>query len=417
MKEVVSIEESDAVKEDIKKLEDTMAVEGIAPMITKRFARTQVDEERLAEYVSVDIEEPAPSEPINVMEEYNAEVEIEGVGIVKVPISSIGKVYTPPVANVTIKNRVFNSGLKVIKTHNEKVPVIIPLKIISICHSLQRKVGNSNEFSIVCKGQWDDDGNYVVSEDYKVPKQEVAGASVDYDIEHLEQLKMEGYTTVIHAHPFKSSNFSQSDDETINSHFQCSVLYSIGEFTTATISITAAPGLKLVVTGEPRIEGEDNIVPESEFNNIEKKYKYNYNGYDPNLHKNQYPGDDYWDTWGINQKKKKFRGSHIEDCEKEYEKYCNHNKSIYDYNAETDVLYKNGKPIHRSNQSRISRSHLPIHSPIQGHECGCKSEIPPRIFRTEGPLTVNADQKSGIFKTDGILKKEDSVKSKNKKNK
>ena len=423
MKEVVSIEEvsDSAMREDIKKLEDTMAVEGIAPMVTKRFERTQLDEEQLAEIVSRGIEEPAPSDPVNILEEYAAEVDIEGVGIVKSPTTPIGRtidkrgvtyVYTPPAASVT-KNRVFESGLKVIKTKHEEIPIMISPIIINVCNSLQRKVGNTNEFSIVCKGNWDDDGNYIIGEEYKVPKQQVAGASVDYDLEHLEQLKLDGYNTVIHAHPFKSSNFSSSDDTTINSHFSCSVLYSIGEFTAATISITPTPGLKLVVTGCPKVIGEDNIVPESESNNIEQKYKVR--EYSPNRYKNQYYDDSYWDKWEQFPKEK-----NLDACEREYQEYCKRgdhhfvdkyhhgDKKVYDYNPESDILYKNGKPIHRTSVDRTARQSV-AHLPLEGRGCASdRTVIPARVFKTDD--RVNADQRSGVFKTN-----EKTQKNKNKK--
>ena len=429
MKEVVSIEEvsDSAMKEDIKKLEDTMANEGIAPMVPKtsfasqRFERMQRDEELIAELESTGIdlaEDPAPSQPVNVMEEFIVDVEIEGMGTVKIPTTPIGRVcYTPPPAAKT-RNRVFESGLTVIKTNTEKVPITVPSILVNVCNSLQKKVGN-NEFSIVCKGHWDDD-KYVISEEFKVPKQQVAGASVDYDLEHLEELKLAGFNTVIHSHPFKSANFSHSDDTTINSHFQCSVLYSVGDFTTATIVVVPAPGIKLVVTGNPKIEGEDNIVPVSESNNIETKYKY------VNKYVNPYNQDNLWDEWG--QPHNTLHGSHFNECEKEYDRYQqrmksnldhtkiqndkfrNFEKRHYDYDPKEDVLYKDGKPIHKSNQSRILKPYvndtitqLPIR--VHGGDCGCKNT---RIFRTEEP-SVHANQKQGIFKTNESPKNMDAI--------
>lgn len=409
MKEVVSIEESSdvAMKEDVKKLEDTMAVEGIAPMIT-RSVKIE-DEEVLSEIVSRGMPEtPAPSEPANVLEEYAAEVEIEGVGIVKFPITPVKTVAYSALPVVKTKTRVFNSGLNVIKTHIEKVPITVPSIIINVCNSLQKKV-DRNEFSIVCKGHWGEDGNYIVSEEYRVPKQKVDGAAVDYDLDHLEQLKMEGFNTVVHSHPFKSSNFSQVDDETINSHFECSILYSVGEFTTATIAIIPIPGTKLIVTGDPRIDGVEYIVPESESNNIEKKYKYQYNDY------NRSYGDDYWYGWGGKNRQTKFHGSDPIGCEKEYDKhvekeefrkYNNDNMfgtRSYDYDVETNVLYKNGKPIHNSNtKNRIARQPvsdgIKNHIPIQTCGCACSESTisSERVFRTDA---VSADQRSGVFKT------------------
>jgi hypothetical protein len=411
MKEVIEVKETvaDMIEEDVKKLENIMAQEGIAPMIPRRLIPE--DEESLKEIVSrgmADAEEAAPSDPVHPIAELSTEIDIEGVGQVSVTVPCVGKVYTPPEIKKS-SSKVFDSGLKVIKTHSEKIPVKVPIKISNVCNSLQRKVKN-NEFSIVCKGSWID-GEFIITEDFKVPKQEVAGASVDYNLEHLEELKLAGYNTIIHSHPFKSSNFSHDDDTTINSHFECSILYSVGEFTTATIAISSMPGMKFILTGDPKLDGDDGLVSEAEVANIEEKYKVTaYGGYN----------DYYW--YGGFDHNDNFRrdvgrniGSDPGECEKEYDKYHNRNgrrgsdhklyTETYEYDVFDDTIkYRNdGKPMNRSgraNARNISTSASQRIQPIKVHGgcgCGCSTIPQAKIFRTDD---VHADQKPSIFRSD-----------------
>jgi hypothetical protein len=181
-----------------------------------------------------------------------------------------------PVNVTKARQKVFDSGLKVLNLHKTKVKIEVPKVILNICDELQEKV-ERNEFSIVCKGKWGNDGEYVISDEYYVPRQKVDGAAVDYDHIHLEELKLQGFNVVIHSHPFKSSAFSASDEETINSHFDCSILYSLREFTTATVLISNMSGVKLLATGDPHIEGDD-IVPKDQVDNITKKHTVPYYG-------------------------------------------------------------------------------------------------------------------------------------------
>lgn len=428
MKEIISIDEIDkstmierAIDEDIKRLEETMANEGVATMIKRSKIE---DEETLAEIVSRGIDcSPAPSDPTHPISELSTEVEteidIEGVGTVIIPTSAVTKSHKS--APKTTGPKVFDSGLKVIKTHNEKIEVQIPAKIINVCNSLQRSV-DRNEFSIVCKGRWED-GEYIVDEDFKVPKQEVAGASVDYDNEDLERLKLEGYNVVIHSHPFESSNFSASDEETINSHFECSILYSVGKFSAATVAISHTPGVKFILVGNPHIVGEDNLVPESEVNNITKKtYTSAYNNY---------PAVNNWERdWPYNNHSRNIGrniGTDPDECEKEYDRGWAKSKDkfredfrdcvgrihtpTYIYDPEDDsLMYKNGKPINRASARKIANKQTEIPLRVHGNwECGCHSSTvvaQNKVFRTEEP---HANQKSAIFKSD-VPKNKDSVK-------
>lgn len=191
--------------------------------------------------------------------------------------------YISPVAPV--RSKVFKSSLVVVEYPTKKFEVFVPLQIWTICNELQTKVG-SNEFSIVCKGKFDRTGKYIIGSDYRVPNQEVAGAKVDYDNEDLQRLKLEGWNVVIHSHPFnsRSSNFSSDDRETINTHFDCSILFSCKEFTFSTMSFPIQNGIRLVVESDVTLEGSD-IVPASEYNKI-------------NQHKTYANQFDYWGDWG-----------------------------------------------------------------------------------------------------------------------
>lgn len=145
---------------------------------------------------------------------------------------------------------VYKSTLAVL----EKVHILLPRDIIDVCNALQEKfVGN--EFSFLVKGGWTSDGFRIGSE-YVIPKQRVAFASVEYDREDLLRLKQSGYNTVIHSHPCTSvykgakaktstTAFSIDDENTINNHFACSILYHGGSIADARLTMTVSEGVKL----------------------------------------------------------------------------------------------------------------------------------------------------------------------------
>lgn len=292
------------------------------------------------------------------------------------------------------RQKVFDSGLKVLNLHKDKVQIDVPKNILNICDELQEKVGKC-EFSIVCKGKWGDDGIYIIEDDYRVPKQKVDGAAVDYDHAHLEQLKAEGFNVVIHSHPFKSDNFSASDQETINSHFDCSILYSMREFTTATVLISSLVGAKLLATGKPHIEGED-IVPKTEFDNIEKKYAVTYH-YGSDLYGNNF--DNFRGAGRGN-----FRGSHIE-AERNISarsKVTRFGESEYTYDPKTDTFYKNGIEVddlfYKGRKKQNFGCQGRIDPPVKIHgDCSCNGtavrQIPRRVFTTEPDIFNSEDTK------------------------
>jgi len=143
---------------------------------------------------------------------------------------------------------VFDSGLAVM----DEAVVFVPRTLLGVCDTIQSNF-KSTEFSIVCRGEWMDIG-FVVYPDYEIPKQEVTGASVDYDNEDLLRLKQDGFNVVLHSHPFGNGkqSFSKSDEDHVNTQFRCSLLYGNGTIDDARVVVTLENGAVLRLT--PRIE-------------------------------------------------------------------------------------------------------------------------------------------------------------------
>lgn len=126
------------------------------------------------------------------------------------------------------------------------------------------------EFSILAKGFYCDDGFYV-TDDYMIPKQKVGGASVtggEYE-EGLGKYQKDGYNVVIHSHHGMSMGFSKIDEEYINAHFPCSVLYTYDGFVNATLKFNAGDNCFLLETTRINTVIENNIEVEG-MENIEK---------------------------------------------------------------------------------------------------------------------------------------------------
>lgn len=158
---------------------------------------------------------------------------------------------------------VWDSGLAVLT----EVRVLVHPYLKEVCDSIQASFPGL-EFSILAKGKWTPQGFYVGKE-FVIPQQEVAGASVDYK-EPLASFVTQGYNVVLHSHPFKSDWFSTSDDETINTNFPCSVLYSLGEFTAASVSMMLDAQHKLKQRVEVDILREKRTI-EVDTKNIQKR--------------------------------------------------------------------------------------------------------------------------------------------------
>lgn len=177
-------------------------------------------------------------------------------GIVNETCNNATYLLTPYAQNV------WDSDMKIVS----KLSLLIPRKILKICNKIQSSLPGM-EFSILVRGEWDE-GGFLLSEDYVIPRQEVGAASVDYK-EDLSSYKQLGYNTVIHSHPFASSSFSHSDKESINAHFDCSVLYSQKNFTTASIKVQISPSVQLQI--KPEIDIIDEDIEEIDISNIERK--------------------------------------------------------------------------------------------------------------------------------------------------
>jgi proteasome lid subunit RPN8/RPN11 len=172
----------------------------------------------------------------------------------------------------------------------DKVNIYIPPSILYLCNGLQQKFTDL-EFSILVKGKWTEDG-FELSEETAIPKQEVTGASVDLNDAQTDKFKQEGFNTIIHSHPFKSTSFSHSDLQTLTPHYTCSILYSKGEFPVATISIDVHPGVKITVGTALFLLEYVSDLPE----NIGELIKRKYSGV---VHYNPNYGGSY--TYGANK--------------------------------------------------------------------------------------------------------------------
>lgn len=133
--------------------------------------------------------------------------------------------------------------------------IILTDKILFIARGIQNAIGRS-EFSILVKGYWTENG-FELSNEYAIPEQTVSLMSVDYDNQdEIAELKKSGFNVVIHSHPFaETSTFSPADRDTINSHFDASLLLAGNGFVDASLRIQVVEGLQLHL--KPEIE----IVP------------------------------------------------------------------------------------------------------------------------------------------------------------
>lgn len=147
------------------------------------------------------------------------------------------------------ESNIWDSGLNVIEVEMESSKIVIPFNLLSVCRALSSYV-DGKEFSILVKSSIDlnKDGILVtLSEDYVIPKQTIGWSSVDYD-EDISLYRRQGYTTIIHAHPGESDSFSYADAESINSHFDCSILFnSTNGFVDSTILFSPKAGVKFRV--------------------------------------------------------------------------------------------------------------------------------------------------------------------------
>ena len=165
------------------------------------------------EFVPENIE-TAPDTEIEEMEEIE-EIEDDN------PISQLENEENLEIKNLEIKcGEWINTDLVPVK----KIKCIIPIKLLKAIRdieiSVNKKFTSRNEFSIYIHGEYDEDGNISVSEDFYIPKQKVTCASVDY-VEQPEPY----YNGCLHKHPDGCTNFSGTDEKYINCNFEFSLLY------------------------------------------------------------------------------------------------------------------------------------------------------------------------------------------------
>lgn len=175
------------------------------------------------------------------------------------------------VEDIMNESDIFDSELHIA----DKVIIRVPIKILSVCRAIQKKV-NEHEFSILVKAAWNKNV-LELSENFVIPKQEVTYSSVDYR-DNLAEYKKQGYNVVIHSHPFKSNSFSRDDIETINTHFTASLLYSCGEFTRAVIAVPINRDTILQIDAAIEIY---TPVEDIDTSNIEIKYQPLFKQYKP----------------------------------------------------------------------------------------------------------------------------------------
>lgn len=157
---------------------------------------------------------------------------------------------------------VLETGLKIVKTPK----VLIPLKIFEVMVALDRQI--DREAGIVCRGDWDENGNFVLSEEFYVPEQETTTATIEFK----EPVLRTDWNVVIHKHPHGVTSFSSTDDEHINKNFDASILFCDGRFTDAVVNIKIKPGVYVQVAAEPEIV-VDELIPDEMVQKIrEKKY-------------------------------------------------------------------------------------------------------------------------------------------------
>jgi len=129
--------------------------------------------------------------------------------------------------------------LKVIKP-----PILgyVPQHIVLMMRSIEAKIAPSRlEFGAFLKGTIED-GRLILTEDFLVLKQQVTGATIDF-----QEDPPDDYNGVIHRHPGGCKNFSGVDDKSINENYDFSLLYVDNHITHGIINLKLGDGLRLQV--------------------------------------------------------------------------------------------------------------------------------------------------------------------------
>jgi len=164
---------------------------------------------------------------------------------------------------------VWESGLEVIKDGGE---IIVPDKVRKLCTSIQREIPGT-EFGLLFKGQWEDGKFKVNAEEYVIPEQNVSAAHIKFD-EDLKKYRDRGFTVHIHSHPNSGqrSGFGGTDDEHVNSQFECALLYAGGceQVVDGIVNIEVENGTYIQIDPDVKMHREENF-PDVDMSNIEER--------------------------------------------------------------------------------------------------------------------------------------------------
>ena len=137
----------------------------------------------------------------------------------------------------------------------KKVPCIISRQLLSdvknIEYSVRKKFGTDNEFFIFLHSDFTNDGEMIISDVFYIPKQIVTGATVE-----CQERPSRFYNGCLHRHPNGVMSFSGSDERTINSNFEFSLLYVNGKIHLGIYNIKYFGNKRIQVPLEIRMENE-----------------------------------------------------------------------------------------------------------------------------------------------------------------
>ena len=136
---------------------------------------------------------------------------------------------------------------------------------------VREKFKSDQEFSIFLHGDFNDNGELVLSDTYYIPKQSVGPASVDYKEEPHSF-----YNGCLHRHPSGCTSFSSTDKRYINSNFMFSLLYVNQKIHTGIINIPYHGNRRIQVPLKtdfvsPEIEEDIDIDNISRFQEVKKE--------------------------------------------------------------------------------------------------------------------------------------------------
>lgn len=165
-------------------------------------------------------------------------------------------------------SEVWDSGLSVL----EDPEIHVPRHIQEIAIAIQEEVGRP-EWGALFRGEWTENG-FQVLPDYVIPEQKVSRAHIDYE-EDLKKYRERGYVVNMHSHPFSGSNagFSGVDDDHINSHFDCALLYAgkAEEIVDGLLNVDVSDGVRVQIDADLNVERERARLPDVDISNITER--------------------------------------------------------------------------------------------------------------------------------------------------